>query len=294
MIVLHESASVIGSALEALQSAAPRRGVRPIVVDNASTDDGAAIAARIAGESNVIRLASNVGFAGGVNAGLARSTSGTIALVNPDLQFEPGALDRMADALDAKPTVGLIGPLVRAADGSREATVGMFPTLAREQAHAWFLDRALGRAGRRADQPVSACRVDWISGCAWLLRREAMQQVGPLDAGYFMYVEDVDYARRLRDSGWEVWIEPLANALHVRGTGSSRSSLLPADGGLSLIRYFEQHASPRDAIAIRAVLRRGWSLRRMLHTVRGWCGSGVSARLALRYERALSDLAAGR
>lgn len=292
VIVLHESASVIEGALESLRHAAPIRGVRPIIIDNASTDDGPAIASRILGADAVVTLPKNLGFAGGVNAGLARSHRPWLALVNPDLRFAPGALDYMASALESRPGSGLVGPIVRAADGTREETAGAFPTLDREIAHAWFLDRILGWEGRRVVQPTTAAQVDWVSGCAWLLRREAVEAVGPLDDGYFMYVEDVDYCKRLRNSGWDVWVEPGAEAIHVRGTGSTRSALLPADGGMSLVRYFERHASEEDARAIRAVLRRGWLIRRVLHTLRSWFGQPGAGRLAARYARAIEQSAA--
>lgn len=292
IIVLHDSASVIEGAIDALRRAAPDCGVRPIIVDNASSDAGAAIASRLLGEAAVVRLPNNLGFAAGVNAGLIRSRSPWVALVNPDLRPAPGSLDKMVRALDLRPRAGLVGPLVRLEDGTREQTAGVFPTLARERAHSMFLDRLLGWEGRRVPQPDTAVQVDWVSGCAWLLRREAQLQVGPLDEGYFMYVEDIDYGKRLAAAGWEVWVEPAAEATHVRGTGSTRSGLLPADGGLALVRYFELHAPSRDARAIRAVLRRGWSIRRALHRVRSGFGSPGAARLAERYARAIEELGA--
>lgn len=294
VIVLHESASVIDGALDALAGAAPRSAVNTIVVDNASTDRGPAIAASRLGEGSVIRSERNLGFAGGVNLGLARSTHPWIALVNPDLRYAPGALDRLLDFMEAHPRAGLVGPGVRLADGRREATAGVFPTAAREHAHAWFQDRWLGRPGRSIAQPTAPARADWVSGCAWLLRRAALEHVGPLDAGFFMYVEDVDFCRRLHAADWEVWVEPGAHASHVRGTGSSASGLLPADGGRALVRYFEKHAAADEVAAARAALRAGWTLRRALHRVRAWAGRAGARRLADRYARALADLRADR
>lgn len=293
VIVLHESGSVIDGSLAALADAAPRSVVNPIIVDNASTDAGPRIAESRLGAGSLIRSPRNLGFAGGVDLGLARCRHPWIALVNPDLRFAPGALDILADFLEAHPRVGLVGPLVRLAEGGREATAGVFPTAAREHAHAWFLDRWLGRAGRGAEQPDSASRVDWISGCAWLLRREALVQAGPLDDGFFMYVEDVDYGRRLQDSGWEVWVEPRAHAVHVRGTGSSASGLLPADGGRAMLRYFEKHATHAEQASARRALAAGWTIRRVLHMLRAWARRPGAERLERRYARALEDLRAG-
>jgi len=293
VIVLHESAAVIDGALAALDGAASRSIVNPIVVDNASTDAGPAIVERRLGSGSVIRSPRNLGFAGGVNLGLAHSAHPWIALINPDLRYEPGALDVLLDFLLQHPRAGLVGPRVQLADGSRESTAGAFPTAAREQAHAWFLDRWLGREGRRVAQPLGAGRVDWLSGCAWLLRREAFEAIGPLDEGYFMYVEDVDYGRRLHAAEWEVWVESAARAEHVRGTGSSASGLLPADGGRALLRYFEKHTTSAEQAAARRALVAGWTIRHSLHTVRAWAGAPGAERLAKRYASALADLRAG-
>jgi hypothetical protein len=292
ILVLHESAAVVEEAIASLAQAAPRRGVQVVVVDNASTDDGAARAEARLPAGAVVRAPVNRGFAAGVNAGLARCTTEFVVLVNPDLRFAPGALDRLADFLEARPEVALVGPRVDLEHGGREATAGVFPTAARERVHAWFGDRLLGLPGRRRSQPEAPAAVDWVSGCAWMLRRSTAARVGPLDEGYFMYVEDVDYCRRLALVAAEVWVEPAARAVHARGTGSTRSALLPADGGGALVRWFERHA-PHEREAARAALRQGWWLRLALHHTRAVLGHRGADRLAARYARALADTARG-
>lgn len=290
VIVLHQSARVVEAALESLEHAAPRRGVRVLVVDNASTDDGLAIAIRCSPGIEPIRQERNSGFAGGVNAGLARTRSEFVVLMNPDLRFAPHALDLLADHLEVTPLASLVGPRVDLADGHREPTAGVFPTLAREFAHALFLDRFLGLPGRRRPQPEIAEAVEWVSGCAWMLRMDRSGALSTLDEGYFMYVEDVDFCRRLRDAGREVWVEPSAVAQHARGTGSSSSSQLPADGGRSLLRYFQKHTSAREVALARSVLRIGWWLRAGLHRVLSGLGRPQAASLAARYSLALKEL----
>jgi len=78
----------------------------------------------------------------------------------------------------------------------------------RSALHTFLLDRTLGFEGRLAPLPDTVRSVDWASGCAWVLRRETVRSVGPLDEGYFMYCEDVDYCRRIHDAGWEVVVTP--------------------------------------------------------------------------------------
>jgi N-acetylglucosaminyl-diphospho-decaprenol L-rhamnosyltransferase len=291
VVVLYNSSAVIEDCLRSLLLAAPRRGVRAVIVDNASADDGAARAAAQLGDGAVLRLPVNRGFAAGVNAGLAAAETPWLAVVNPDLRFAPGALDQLADALEARPRVALVGPLVRDSTGEREDTAGVFPSPDRERAHAWMLDRLLGWPGRHCAQPDEAARVDWVSGCAWLLRREAWRACGPLDETYFMFLEDVDYCRRLGEAGWECQLIPAANARHDRGTGSTDSGFLPADGGRALLRYLVKFYPRTSPVALRKVLASGWRLRLALHTLRGALGDARSAGLARRYARALASLA---
>ena len=177
--------------------------MRIVVADNASRDDTVARAVARIGEGNVLRLADNRGFAAGVNAGIAAATTEFVAVVNPDVEVPPGGLDALADALEAQPDAGLVGPGVVDDRGHIERTVGAFPTPAREWAHSWLLDR-LGWPGRFAATPTRTTPVDWVSGCAWLVRARAAHAAGPLDEAYFMYYEDVDWCRRLHDAGWRV------------------------------------------------------------------------------------------
>jgi len=291
VVVTHDSASVIESCLLSLTAAAPRRGLEIVVVDNASTDGSADLAAARVGVAGVRRLPLNLGFAAGVNAGFAGFEGAWFAVLNPDTVLPRGVLDVLTDALESCPRAGLVAPRVRDLSGGVERTVGRFPTLARERAHAMFLDRLGGLEGRHAPFPRHLAEVDWVSGCAWLLRAEALRSVGPLDEGYFMYVEDVDYCRRLRDAGWSVLALPEAEVLHARGGGSRASAALPADGGPALLRYFTKFHPDVVAEQVRVTLARGWRLRRLLHRVLGALGRRRSRVMAGRYALALAMLA---
>lgn len=287
----HESATVIEPCLLALAAAAPRRGLEIIVTDNASGDGSADLAAARLGPDRVRRLPVNRGFAAGVNAGIAGSDGAWIAVLNPDVIVPPETLDALADLLERHPRAGLVGPRVRDERGRLERTVGRFPTLARERAHALFLDRLAGLEGRHVPFPARTAEVEWISGCAWLLRVKAARAVGPLDEGYFMYLEDVDYCRRLRDAGWSVLASPEMEVRHDRGRGSSATGMLPADGGIALLHYFEKFHPEVSPTTLGAVLARGWRLRRLLHRALTRLGRRRSRALARRYQAALEVLA---
>jgi GT2 family glycosyltransferase len=290
VVVTHESAAVIDPCLASLAAAAPRRGLEIVVADNASGDGSADLAAARIGADRVRRLPVNRGFAAGVNAACAGYEGPWIAVINPDVIAGPGALDALADMLERHPRAGVAGPRVRDERGAVERTVGRFPTLARERAHALFLDRLAGAEGRHAPFPARTAEVEWVSGCAWLLRADAARVVGPLDEGYFMYLEDVDYCRRLRAAGWSVLASPEIEVRHARGRGSSATGMLPADGGTALLRYFEKFHPEVPPAVVGEVLARGWRLRRLLHRALAGLGSRRSLLLATRYHAALGLL----
>lgn len=290
IVVTYESESVIERCLAALRAAAPCRGIAIRVVDNASTDASAALAERALGAGAVSRLARNGGFAAGVNAGLQGVDAPWVAVLNPDTIVPAGALDRLADVLERHPRGGLVGPRVRDPRGRPERSVGLFPTMSRELVHAWLLDH-LGWEGRWAPFPRATAAVDWVSGCAWLLRAEAVRKVGPLDEEYFMYVEDVDYCRRLHDAGWTVLATPEVEVVHALGVGSDATDLIPADGGAALVRYYAKFHPEVPPERIRTLLARGWRLRRAWRRVRAGLGDRKSAAVARRYELALEAIA---
>lgn len=288
VVVTFESSLVLERCLAALPLATTRHTLDIWVVDNASTDGSADLASRLIPSSQVVRLADNRGFSAGVNAGLARATGDAIAVINPDAVVEPGAFDTLMDVLASTPAAGLVAPLVVHPSGTAETSVGRFPTAARERNHALWLDRTLGLEGRTCAFPETTGTVDWASGCAWLLRADAVRAVGPLDERYFMYFDDVDYCRRLWSAGWTVVATRAARVAHDAGHGSTRTSALAAEGGLSGAIYFEKHLSPHDATAARGWLLRGWRLRAVAHQVAAWLGRPTGSARAARYRQSLA------
>jgi GT2 family glycosyltransferase len=288
LVVTFESADVIGECLDSLASAAPRRGVSIHVVDNASRDESARIARGRLGAARVTVLADNRGFAAGVNAGLSTGRAPWLAIVNPDILAPSGALDRLVDILETHPRAGLIGPRVRDDHGRAERSVGRFPTLAGEFFHAFYLERLFGLPGRHSAFPSETGRVDWISGCFWLLRRATVEQTGPLDESYFMYYEDSDYCTRLHREGWDVLATSQVTVTHRLGTGSRVTSSLPADGGIGVLRYFRKFRPDVEEQRLRSTVAAGWRIRRWSHAIRAGLGSARSRNWVQRFDRSIA------
>lgn len=289
VVVTFESHAVLDACLASLRHAAAAADLW--VVDNASSDGSVAVALGHVPDERVLRLPRNGGFAAGVNAALARVRADWIAVVNPDAVVPAGALDRLRDILAAHPRAGLVAPRVRDPRGREEASVGRFPTPARERNHAMKLDRLPGPEGRTHAFPARTAPVDWASGCAWLLRGRAVDDVGALDEGYFMYFDDVDYCRRLWNAGWQVIAAPEVDVVHRPGTGSRATPDLPAENGGAPLRYFAKHMNDADHARARRWLLRGWRLRAIGHGICGRLGRTASIRLAARYRAALALVA---
>jgi N-acetylglucosaminyl-diphospho-decaprenol L-rhamnosyltransferase len=208
-------------------------GSQAFVVDNASSDDSVEvlnreIKARSWGSwAEVVSSPHNGGFSAGNNLGIAaaqrRSPFDGYLLTNSDTIVRRGALKSMCSALWAEPDIGLAGPRLEWPSGEVQASCFHSIGPASEMASAaktGLLSRLVGGDLPISTDPqneASAAPVEWISFACVLLRAEAFRAIGPMDEGFFMYFEDVDYGRRARLAGWRIAYVPQARVVHLRG-----------------------------------------------------------------------------
>ncbi|MBW3659896.1 MAG: glycosyltransferase family 2 protein, partial [Actinobacteria bacterium] len=198
VIVTHNTREDVLACLDSL----PEAGADEIVVVDAGSSDGTVGAVRSAFPSVEVLPLANVGYGSGANAGVARTSAPIVVVANADTRFAPRSLAQLAGVLADAPGVGAVGPLVRYPDGRHQASARRFPTLGQAAGHAllglWWPRNPWTRSYRMLDDdPLAPRDVDWVSGCAVALRREAFLDVGGFDPGYFMFVEDVDLGYRL-------------------------------------------------------------------------------------------------
>jgi GT2 family glycosyltransferase len=229
-----------------------------IVVDNASHDGSVAM---VRAEFPAVRLLANRenrGFAGGNNQGMAAGRGRTLLLLNPDTEPAPGALAAMLATLDSAPGIGMVGPRLLNPDGSTQPSRRRFPTLVTALIEStplqpYFPDHPLLRRYYVADRPATERQdVDWITGACMLVRRAVVQQVGGFDERYFMYSEELDWCRRIREAGWRIVYEPAAAVVHHEGQSSAQD--VPARHlrfQRSKVRYFLRWHGRRAAAALR-------------------------------------------
>lgn len=201
-----------------------------IVVDNASTDRSLDA---LAGLPNVqiIKNATNVGFATACNVGIRAASAPLLLFLNPDCFFKPDTLIRLLEAMRFDERVGMVGGLLVNPDGTEQAGGRRaIPTPWRSFVRAFGLARFADRWPRlffdfhlhKQPLPNHNIEVEAISGACMMVRREAIQDVGEWDERYFLHCEDLDWCMRFRQKGWKILFVPSARVTHALGV-SSRS-----------------------------------------------------------------------
>ena len=223
VIVNWNTREMLGDCLASVCQTAGHLEMEVLVVDNGSTDGSAEMVRASFPQVHLIENADNVGFAQANNQAVRESNGRYVVLLNSDTEVHPGALERLVQFMDLDPEAGGCGPRLLNADGSLQASCHPMLTPGREFWRLVFLERLW----RRATYPqhrwdVEAPRqVEVIKGACLLLRRKALEQVGPLDEQYFMYTEEMDLCYRLAQAGWELWWVPQAVVTH-HGEASSK------------------------------------------------------------------------
>jgi N-acetylglucosaminyl-diphospho-decaprenol L-rhamnosyltransferase len=248
VVVSYNSREDLRDCVEPL---AREEDVLVVVVDNASADGSLEVVADL--PVVTVALPENRGFAHGCNAGWRRSDSPYVLLLNPDARMSPDSLRRLVRVLEENECAGAVAPRILNADGSLDFSQRRFPRLVSTYAQALFLHRLFPKA-EWTDEVVrnpaaysGPASPDWVSGACILARRTALDELGGLDDGFFMYGEDIDLCRRLRKAGYDVLFEPSATVVHEGGGSAPRPALLPVLAA-SRIRYAHKHANPAVAV----------------------------------------------
>lgn len=201
-----------------------------IIVDNASTDDSLESLSGLP-YVQIIKNPVNVGFASACNRGARVASAQFLLFLNPDCTFKPGALTRLLNAMGVDERVGMVGGLLTNLDGTEQAGGRRaVPTPWRSFVRAFGLARFADRWPslfydfhlHKQPLPDHDIEVEAISGACMMLKREALQDVGGWDEGYFLHCEDLDLCMRFRQHGWQILFVPSAQISHALG-GCSRS-----------------------------------------------------------------------
>ena len=241
IIVNYNTGDLLSACLDSLFADDTSRW-EVIVVDNGSTDDSLAVVETRFPQVILIASPENLGFSGGNNLALRQARGEFFLLLNTDTLVPPGSLGRMIDHMVANVWTGALGPRLVNTAGQLELSCGREPNLTSEIVHKLLLHKAFPffRFGgwHHRDRRL----VGWVTGACLMVRRQAAEQTGYLDQGFFMCYEDVDWCMRIARAGWQIIYFPYSEVVHYRGgtIGRNLGELLVISQQ-SLFYLFQKH-----------------------------------------------------
>lgn len=248
-------------------------GYEVIVVDNASVDRTVEMVLERFPQVQLLANEENVGFAAANNQGLKVSKGDYLLLLNPDTLVRGEALQLMLQFLASHPRVGMVGPKLLYSDGRLQHSAFSFPTLPMiffdffPLNHRFINSRLNGRYPKALYEVGEPFPVDHPLGAAMMVRREAVEQVGPLDEGFFIYCEEIDWCMRMKKIGWEIFCLPKAEIVHYVGksTGQFREAMY-VELHKSRYRLHQKHYGPLFRLMARLIV--GLGVRREMWKAR--------------------------
>jgi N-acetylglucosaminyl-diphospho-decaprenol L-rhamnosyltransferase len=223
VIVAHDAGDLLETAVASVeQQVAPGR----IVVVDAGSVDGSVTGMASRHPSVRVIPAPNRGLAASNNVGIAATSGEMCLLLLPGAELEEHGLRSLVTRMHSNRMAAIVGPKIVDPDGGlQEGSFGQFPTLGRtlvDHMNRFVHETSHGVLRPRGDI-TQTMPVDWVTGACMLVRRSAIEKCGPLDEGFFLYYEDVEWCHRMHDNGFLVLIEPSACCTHRRGQSGGSS-----------------------------------------------------------------------
>jgi GT2 family glycosyltransferase len=272
VVVSYNTVGLLRNCLRSVHAFVDLRCSEVIVVDNGSTDGSQQMVAREFSFVHLVCNGDNVGFARANNRGILDAQGRYLFLLNSDTELCNPAASLMMDFLRNHADTGIVGGSLRNADGSRQYDCDLFPHPPWRLFSDLVIDRLEPANQRTRRARMSAwtytepLEVDWVLGAALMIRRSAMDQVGPLDERFFMYAEDIDWCFRVKRAGWKVVYMPNALVFH-RGHASSPSTVAAQAHSArradeSLFKLYRKHYGLAAEVGVRLLtLRRDLAQR---------------------------------
>jgi N-acetylglucosaminyl-diphospho-decaprenol L-rhamnosyltransferase len=268
IIVNWNVGELLRNCLQSLESGRGELIIEVIVIDNASEDGSPAMVREEYPWVQLVSSSENVGFPRGNNIGIANANGRFLLLLNPDTVILEDALTVLVSFMEANPDVGVIGPQLLNPDGSVQSSRRRFPTLVTAFIESTWLEgwgsRSLLRRYYGLDLPDSAkADVDWVTGASLMVRRDIIDQIGGMDEAYFMYSEELDWCRRIKDAGWRIVYLPTARVIHHEGKSSEQAvTARHVNFQRAKLRYFRKFHGALAATVLRLFLlgSYGWQL----------------------------------
>jgi GT2 family glycosyltransferase len=193
-----------------------------IVIDNASTENEAAVISERYPQVKTIRSNKNLGFAGGNNLGMKASKGKYLFLINNDTIFKNYNIQPLIDRLESSPTIGIVCPKIRFAWDSCPIQFAGYTPLSR----ITLRNKAIGYGEDDLGQYDNAHSTPYAHGAAMMVKREAIERAGLMPECYFLYYEELDWSMMIRRAGYEIWYEPTCTIYHKESQATGQESSL--------------------------------------------------------------------
>jgi N-acetylglucosaminyl-diphospho-decaprenol L-rhamnosyltransferase len=252
-----------------------------VLADNGSTDGSPERAAERFPWVRTVSTGGNIGYGAAANVGLADRTTGWALVANPDIRFEPGAVDELLAVAARWPRAATVGPAIRTPEGQLYPSARDLPALSTGIGHAllgwaWPSNPWTASYRREGEDPRERT-AGWLSGSCFLVDLEAFHSVGGFDPGYFMYFEDVDLGARLGERGWLHVYAPSAVVEHEGGHATRRDPRrMQQVHHTSALRYLARRYPGLRNSPLRAALRVGLGARMLVSYMSSRVGAGAA------------------
>jgi GT2 family glycosyltransferase len=258
VVVTYDALPWLERALESV------RGNETVVVDHGSTDGTLELVRERFPEVALVEQ-ENRGLAFGWNTGIVRTSGRYVLLLNSDAWLDEGALDALVAFADAHPEAAVVAPRLRYPDGRLQRSVRGFPTLWRIATEYLYL-RKLAPGTRTLNafygggfDHAHVHDAEVLMGAVWLVRRDAIEDVGPADDAFFLFSEETDWAYRFRAAGWKLLFFPGAGATHVYA--ASHKGQLFVENLRGQLRFLRKHRGVAYAERARRLMLAALRLR---------------------------------
>ena len=251
LVVNYNTASLLQPMFNALRQSKDTQRTRYLVVDNASADNSLERLASVCPEALQLANHTNVGF-GRANNQLVEHLQGKYALLlNTDAFVAADTLSKTLEYMEAHPDCGVLGVRLVGREGDLQPSCRYFPTplnvfLARTGLERFF--PGVKKVDDMTWDHDSVRECDWVPGCYYLIRREVIDKVGLFDPRYFLYYEEVDHCKRVKQAGWKVVYYPHTTVVHIGGESAksvdelnTASRQIPKLQIESELLYFRKH-----------------------------------------------------
>ena len=262
IIVSYNTRDVTLQCLEALGRELCEISSEILVVDNASRDGSVQAIRDRFPMAYVISNSSNLGFGAANNQAMRCARGEQYLLLNSDTFLLPGSVKAMIQTLQDYPAAGVVGPSLIYPNGCFQRSCFTFPSPGKAWLECLGLLRLFTRPERKPSPQTDRRIVPWLIGACLLLRREVYERVGGFDEHFFMYGEETDWEYRIRKTGYEIFFEPAAEAMHLAGSSrpAEHESFNPFFYS-GQDRYYRKHFGPAGFLSYRLAMIVGCILR---------------------------------